>query len=415
MSSADNRGRFVWHDLMTTDTKAASGFYSKVLGWKTQAWDKNPDYTLWLGANGMLGGLMALPQEARTAGAAAHWLAYIVADNLDTSLQTAERLGARVVKGATEVPDVGRFAVVADPQGAAFCVFQQGGAQGGSGGGGPLSNDFSWHELASPDPIASLRFYGELFGWENTDKHDMGPMGFYYLIGMKGIPFAGLFKPPAERPMPPHWLCYAHVPDIDKATNAAKAAGGKVTHGPMEVPGGTWITQLVDPQGAPVALHADKKAALATPAAQPAKPAAPKSPPSARPAVAKPQAAAVKAPTSAPVTSPTPTPKAVATAPAAAKKAAPAAKKAAPAKKKPAAKTAVAKKKPAAAKKRPTRKPKSSAKSAMRKVAVKRKAVKKRAVAHKRRASKSGFEVAKRFAAKQAGSLLKRLRGKKHR
>src|ERR1700722_10088664 len=196
MSSADNRGRFVWHDLMTTDKKAASGFYAKVLGWKTQEWDKNPDYTLWVGANGMLGGLMTLPPEARAAGS--HWLAYILTDNLDTSVQTVERLGGRTLKGSTDVPDVGRFAVVADPQGAAFCLFQQGGAPGGVGGG-PLSNDFSWHELGTTDPEAALKFYGELCGWENTAKHDMGPMGFYYLVGMKGVEFAGAFKNTPEK------------------------------------------------------------------------------------------------------------------------------------------------------------------------------------------------------------------------
>jgi predicted enzyme related to lactoylglutathione lyase len=284
-----------------------------------------------------------------------------------------------------------------------------------------LSNDFSWHELGTTDPEAALKFYGELCGWENTAKHDMGPnMGFYYLVGMKGVEFAGAFKSPAERGAPA-WLSYAHVADIDKATNAAKAGGAKISHGPMQVPGGTWITVLTDPQGAQVALHADKRVTAAVAPAAPAKPGASAKPvapaQSAAPAAAKPPAAAVKAPTSSPTAGAAPASKAPAPAPTSAKKAPLPQKKAAPAKQQPSAKKkkkAPAKK--AAAKKRAAKKPKSAARSARKKVAVKRKAVKKRKVARGRGAKKkSGFEVAKRFAAKQADSLLKRLRGKKHR
>jgi uncharacterized protein len=399
MSNADIRGRFVWHELMTTDIKAAGAFYPKFTSWKTQSWDKDPSYTMWAGAKGAFGGVRTLSDAARAAGP--HWLPYIGTPDVDAAVQAAQTLGARVYMGATDIPDTGRFAMLADPQGAVFAIFSPpAGAKPGEGSSMP--QEFSWHELSTSDPIAALRFYSALFGWTEVATHDMGAMGVYHLVGLAGVASIGMFTPTPDRPIPPHWLCYVHVADIDKAANSAKAAGGKLQHGPMEVPGGTWITHLADPQGAPFALHADKRAAAATPAAQP-KAAPPKS--VSTPPAAKPQPPTLKAATSAGPTSAALTkPQAPATVSAAAKKPAAssklAAKKApvkktpvkktsakkaaarkAPAKKKAAAKKAVTKK--SAAKKRPQRKSKKAAKRATRKAAVKRKSLKKRGKKHR--------------------------------
>jgi hypothetical protein len=435
MSNADIRGRFVWHELMTTDTKAAGAFYPKVTAWKTQAWEKDPSYTLWVSGKGPFGGVRTLPDAARAAGP--HWLPYIGTADVDATVQSAQRLGARVTMGATDIPDTGRMAVLADPQGAAFALFSPGsGAQSGGSSGG--SDEFSWHELTTTDAVAALSFYSELFGWEELAKHDMGPMGVYHLVGIQGVQSIGMFKITPAKPMPTQWMCYAHVTDVDKSANAAKAGGGKLVQGPLEVPGGTWIAHLIDPQGAVFAVHADKRVAASAPAAQPAK-AAPKSPPTAPAAKPSPPTLSASA-SSAPATAAPPKPKtaptlsAPATAPAASNKPAapksppstkPAAKKA-PAKaaaKKPAKKKAAAKKvarkapkKKVAAKKRPQRKSRTGAKRAPRKSAAKRKTAKGRAKkSGRRRSAPGGFAVAKRFAVKQADSLLKRLRGKKRR
>ncbi|HEY4873539.1 MAG TPA: VOC family protein [Steroidobacteraceae bacterium] len=429
MSNADIRGRFVWHELMTTDTKAAVAFYPKVTAWKTQAWDKDPSYTLWVSAKGPFGGIRTLPDAARAAGS--HWLPYIGTPDVDATVQAAQRLGARVTMGATDIPDTGRFAVLADPQGAAFALYSSpAGSQAGSGSSsGP--QEFSWHELTTTDAEAAIRFYGELFGWTEVGKHDMGPMGVYHLVGIQGVQSIGMYKSTPDKPMPTQWMSYAHVADVDKSANAAKSAGGKVVHGPMEVPGGTWIAHLIDPQGAVFAVHADKRQSAAVPAAQPAKAAAPKSP--AAPPAAKPSPPTVKAPSAPTATAsaapakPKPAPSVSAaptvSAPSAAKapQASKPAVKKAPAKaaKKAPKKKAAAKKagkKKAAAKKRPQRKAKSAAKKATRKSSTKRKTAKKRAKkTSRRRSSAGGFAVAKRFAVKQADSILKRLRGKKHR
>jgi hypothetical protein len=427
MSNADIRGRFVWHELMTTDTKGAAAFYPKVTGWKTQSWDKDPSYTLWAGAKGPFGGLRELPEAARAAGA--HWLPYIGTPGVLLTMEAAQKLGGRVLVGATDIPGGGRFAVLADPQGAQFAIFRAAAAAEG-GDSGSMPQEFSWHELATTDPVAALRFYGELFGWAEVRAHDMGPMGVYHTVGLGGVESIGMWKIDPAKPTPNRWLSYAQIADIDKSANAAKAAGGKLQHGPVEVPGGTWIAQMVDPQGAAFALHALKRVAVATPAAQPAKAAAPKN--VSTPAAPKPQPPTVKAATAATAAAPAAAAKPAAPAtvsqaaktPAASPK--PAAMKA-PAKKAPkkkapkkqaTAKKAGAKKgaaKKSSAKKRPLRKSKAAAKKTARKAAVKKKAVKKRGKSGKRRASPGSFAVAKRFAAKQAGSLLKRLRGKKHR
>jgi hypothetical protein len=254
-------------------------------------------------------------------------------------------------------------------------------------------------------------------------------MGVYHLVGLGDVASIGMWKPTPDRPMPTRWLCYAHVTDIDKSVNAARAAGGKLLNGPMEVPGGTWIAHLTDPQGAAFAVHADKRVAAAAPSPQPPKVTAPKS--VSTPAAAKPQPPAPKPSTPAAAASAAPAkPQAPATVSAAAKTPAvnkPSAAKKAPAKKA-AAKKAAAKKAPArkaaakkavakrsAAKKHPRKKSKKAAKRMMRKASVNRKSAKKRGKSSKRRASPGGFTAARRFAAKQAGSLLKRLRGKKRR
>jgi predicted enzyme related to lactoylglutathione lyase len=425
MSNADIRGRFVWHELMTTDTKAAGAFYPKVTAWRTQLWDKDPSYTLWVSGKGPFGGVRTLPDAARAAGP--HWLPYIGTPDVDATVQTAQRLGARVTMGATDIPDTGRMAVLADPQGAAFALYSSGaGSQAGSSS--PASQEFSWHELTTSDPIAALRFYGELFGWQEVGKHDMGPMGIYHLAGLHGVASIGMFKIPADKPTPTQWMCYAHVADVDKSANAAKAAGGKLVHGPMEVPGGTWIAHLVDPQGALFAVHADKRAAVTTPAAQPAKAAAPRTPsvpPPVKPSPPTPGAPAnAPAPTATPA-KPKPSPTVGAAVSGSTASHEPTAAKGTPGKKA-AAKKAPAKaatkktakkaaKKKTAAKKRPKRKSRTAAKRTPRKSAAKRKNLKKRGTSRRRRSSPGGFSVARRFAVKQADSLLKRLRGRKHR
>jgi predicted enzyme related to lactoylglutathione lyase len=348
MSNADIRGRFMWHELMTTDTDAASAFYSKVMPWKTQA-SGMPGYTLWLAGKTQAGGLMALPAESQ--GAGPHWLTYIGTPSVDSSVEGVQRLGGKVLKAASDIPNVGRFAVVSDPQGAAFALYTPASAPtDGAGPAGAAPGGASWHELSTTDVNGAVAFYTELFGWEKGPGHDMGgDVGVYQLITQGGKQIGGMFKSP-HASMPPSWLTYVHVTDIDKAANAVKGGGGRIMNGPHQVPGGSWIVQAMDPQGGMFAVIEPAEMAAAEKPAQPAKAAAK---PAAAPPAAKPAAAKEAKPAAATAAKPAaPAPEAKAPAPkaaprkAAAKSRKKAAKKAAPkpAKKRAAAKRGAAKK-----------------------------------------------------------------------
>jgi uncharacterized protein len=260
------RGNFVWHELMTTDTQSASSFYPRVTGWKTRAWERDSSYTLFEGATGPMGGLMKLPEDATSMGAPPSWLPYLGTQDAAGTIAHAQRLGGRVLKDVQDMPDVGKFAVLADPQGATFAVLQSAHSTPSSIGR-PAAGEFSWHELATSDHRAALEFYSELFGWRKGAGHDMGPMGIYQLFTIGGKEAGGMFNKDPD--MPAHWLSYVNVSDADAAARAASAAGGKIVNGPMDVPGGDRIAQIRDPQGGAFAVHAFAKAAAAKPAPQP--------------------------------------------------------------------------------------------------------------------------------------------------
>ena len=247
MSNAEVRGRFVWHELLTTDTAAAAAFYPKVVPWRTQP-SNMPGYTIFMASGLQVAGLMALPADA----GAAHWLMYVGTPDVDATVTQAQGLGARVCKAASDIPNVGRFAVLADPQGATFAVFTPGGPPPPPGP--PPQGGFSWHELATTDVAAALRFYGGLFGWTKGVSHDMGAMGVYQLFEHSGAAVGGMCNTQGPS-TPPSWLSYVHVADSNRAVAAAKAAGGRLLHGPVEVPGGSWIALFLDPQGGAFAVH----------------------------------------------------------------------------------------------------------------------------------------------------------------
>lgn len=289
MSNAEIRGRFVWHELMTTDPQAAGTFYSKVLSWKTQS-SGMPDYTLWVSGKAQIGGLMAQPESARQSGAPPSWLIYIGTPDVDATATAVERLGGRVLKAPADIPGVGRFAVLSDPQGAAFAIFKPGAAPADAA----PSTDFAWHELATSDAQGALAFYSELFGWSRGPAHDMGPAGTYQLIEHDGKQVGGVFKL-TDTSKAPQWLTYIEVGSVDKAVAAAKAAGGRITQPPMEVPGGGRIAQILDPQGGAFAVHEQAKQAASAAAQKPSaadEGAAAKTRPAARKRPAKPASAA---------------------------------------------------------------------------------------------------------------------------
>jgi predicted enzyme related to lactoylglutathione lyase len=258
MSEESIRGRFVWYDLMTTDPEGAKAFYTAVMGWGTQVWPEM-SYTMWTAGETPTGGTMKLPEEAVAGGARPHWLGYVAVPDVDATTARAQELGATVMVPPTDIPTVGRYSVLADPQGASIAAYTPA-SLGPEPEGMPPVGEFSWHELATTDPEAAIRFYTELFGWEMMSDFDMGAMGVYRIFGRRGTTMGGIFRKPAEMPGPPAWLHYGRVADVNAAVEAVRRHGGQVLNGPMEVPGGDWVAQILDPQGGATAVHQTQSA-----------------------------------------------------------------------------------------------------------------------------------------------------------
>lgn len=258
MTGDEARGRFVWHDLMARDVDSAASFYTELIGWKTQLWEDNPTdkpYSMWMNGESPLGGLMDMPDTVPEE-VPSHWLAYIATPDVDAIAHRAEELGGKLLHGPEDIPTVGRFAVLADPQGAVICAYTPANQHPWSAEPAKLG-EFSWHELATTDHAAAFDFYSTLFGWQKMEAMDMGEMGVYQMYGREedGYPLGGIFNKPAEMPGPPAWLSYIRVPDVNAAAEGVKKLGGQILNGPMEVPGGDLIAQCLDVQGAAFALH----------------------------------------------------------------------------------------------------------------------------------------------------------------
>ncbi|MDH7798766.1 MULTISPECIES: VOC family protein [unclassified Beijerinckia] len=251
-------GKFCWYELMTSDLPAARKFYSNVIGWTGQdAGQPNMDYWLMSAGDAMVAGMMTLPKEACDQGAKPGWVGYIAVDDVDAMAAKVKSKGGTIYRAAEDIPGIGRFSIVADPQGAAFVLFK---GQGEAPPPPPRSTpgQAGWRELYANDHVAALDFYGDLFGWTKADSVDMGAMGTYQLFAIGSEPMGGMMNKMPEMPAP-YWNYYFNIEGADAGAERVKAAGGQVLMGPMEVPGGDWIVQGLDPQGALFSLVAPKK------------------------------------------------------------------------------------------------------------------------------------------------------------
>lgn len=244
-------GRFVWYDLLTTDVEAAKAFYSEVVGWKTMPWG-NGDYTMWAVGERPIGGVLALPEEAKAMGAPPHWCGFIAVADVDASTARAVELGGRNLKEPSDIPTVGRFSVMMDPQGAVFALFR---GEGEMPAVEPGVGDVCWHELALDDRVSGFAYYQQLFDWHAGEAMDMGPAGVYQMFTYGERTIGGAYTKPAEMPAPPNWLYYFSVSEIHSAVERIGRLGGQVVMGPHEIPGGDLIVMCLDPQGAAFALH----------------------------------------------------------------------------------------------------------------------------------------------------------------
>jgi predicted enzyme related to lactoylglutathione lyase len=264
---ANKQGDFIWYELLTDDADAAQAFYGEVLGWQvTDSGVANMDYRILQatdpdsGEVNPVAGLMQITPEMQDGGARPLWLGYIAVDDVDASVGRIVAAGGNLRMPATDIPDVGRIAMVTDPQGTPFYVMR------GSSEDTSLAFAFdrprvghcAWNELSTTDPEAAKRFYFEEFGWQKDDEMDMGEMGAYEFLRHGGI-IGALMRKPDNLPQS-LWQYYFRVADIDQAAAKITAAGGQVLYGPEQVPGGDHIIQGMDPQGTAFSLVGARQA-----------------------------------------------------------------------------------------------------------------------------------------------------------
>lgn len=255
MSEDFPRGRFIWHELLTNDVEAATAFYAGIAGWGTTVWEhEGMKYDMFTLGEMPCAGAWKLTDELITAGVPPHWVPYVAVPDVDATAARARELGGEVRMEPHSIPMVGRIAVIVDPQGAQIGLYRPEGEVGGHDGP-PRLGEVSWHELATTDLDGAWAFYSDLFGWQETSTMDMGEAGPYKMYGRVGLPLGGIYNKPPAMPGPSAWLGYVRVPDVNQSIEKIKAAGGQVINGPMEVPGGDWIAQCLDPQGGMFAVH----------------------------------------------------------------------------------------------------------------------------------------------------------------
>ena len=183
---------------------------------------------------------------------------YVGAPKLEEAAAHIKRLGGSECSPVIEGPTVGRMQMMTDPQGAAFYIYEPASAPQQPEAAAEVG-ETSWHELMTTDAPAAMTFYAEIFGWQPSDAIDMGPMGKYQEFNRPHGMIGGMMnKPPEMAQVTPNWQIYFRVPDILSAVERINANGGRILNGPMEVPGGDWIVNALDPQGAAFALHARK-------------------------------------------------------------------------------------------------------------------------------------------------------------
>jgi uncharacterized protein len=245
-------GTFSWVDLSTTDQEAAKSFYAVLFGWEAndQPVGDGVYYSMQEIGGRHVAAISPQPQQQREAGVPPLWNSYITVASADEAAERASSLGATVHAPPFDVMDAGRMAVIQDPQGAFFMVWEP-----RANIGAQLVNAhgaFCWNELVTPDVDASASFYGELFGW--TTQQFEGSDEPYLVVMNQGRGNGGI-RPLPDTAMPPSWLVFFAVEDIDNSLSQAESLGGSRVAGPIDI-GIAKVGVAQDPQGATFALYA---------------------------------------------------------------------------------------------------------------------------------------------------------------
>ena len=260
----NKHGDFIWYELMATDGVSAESFYGPLVGWRFSGAE---GYRHVEASEGMIGGILKLTSEMISGGARPAWIGYIMVDDVDESVASILADGGQVSMPAHDMEDVGRFAMVTDPQGVAFYLMKPKPPKDREGGEShafsyerPRQGHCAWNELATADPEAAKAFYGKQFGWKVDGGMDMGEMGMYEFWGpTDGRGMLGAVMPKMPQMPASAWTYYFRVPDIDAAAAMISANSGTVVQPPIEIPGGEFSIVAMDPRGAAFGLVGPKK------------------------------------------------------------------------------------------------------------------------------------------------------------
>jgi uncharacterized protein len=246
-------GTFCWVELASTDAPAAKRFYTQLFGWSFTDNPAGPGmvYTMLTLDGKDIAALYQQREEERDQGVPPHWGSYVSVASADKTAKKATSLGGTVIAEPFDVMEVGRMAVIKDPTGAVFSLWQPKAHYGAK-----LVNEpgaFTWNELLTTDVERAKAFYTGLFGW-GAETKQMGPIS-YTILSNGGRPNGGLMKIAEEwGPVPANWLVYFAVEDCDRAVEKAKGLKAKVTAPPMDIPEVGRFAVLQDPQGATFAV-----------------------------------------------------------------------------------------------------------------------------------------------------------------
>lgn len=262
---SNKHGDFIWYELLTSDADAAQNFYGPLLGWDfADSGQADVDYRQISMKGEGVGGLMSLTAEMSANGAQPGWLGYITVEDVDGMAEAISSAGGSVHMQPQEIDGVGRFALVADPQGAIFYVMKPippadkpDAASLAFAATEPMVGHCAWNELATSNTAAALNFYHDLFGWEKDGEMDMGPMGTYNFL-RHGFMIGAMMDKPDMMPVSA-WTYYFRVADIDEAVKTITTKGGQITLEPTEIPGDQFQLNAIDPQGAAFALVGARK------------------------------------------------------------------------------------------------------------------------------------------------------------
>ncbi|WP_267396768.1 MULTISPECIES: VOC family protein [unclassified Sphingomonas] len=250
---ANPHGMPIWYELLTRDPAAAKTFYDAVIGWSIKPHPTGGlDYRLIATSDAdgarMVGGVMTLDDDMAAHGASPRWLFYVGVDDVDATAELISAEGGTIIMPPWSIPEVGRMALVADPQGIPFYVMRGASDESSTAFDRAGLGQCNWNELSTTDQPAAQHFYARVFGWRYPDRMPMGAMGDYVFVEAAGTTIGATMTAAAEGP-PAAWLFYFRAPDIERAAETVTDHCGTVHRGPMTVPGGDRIIVASDPEG----------------------------------------------------------------------------------------------------------------------------------------------------------------------